>query len=125
VVINIHLVMLVHSFINTLLLFVIIHVLIWFSTNSQFTSIEILSNNALLINIMLAIPISLIGLYAARIGYHWAGSVWAVRFLAFGTSYLVFPFLTWSLLGESMFQTKTIICIILSIVIILVQFYMS
>lgn len=124
-VINIHLIMLVHSFINTLLLFVVIHVLIWFSTNSQFTSIEILSSNSLIINLMLSIPISLIGLYAAKIGYQWAGSIWAVRFLAFGTSYLVFPFLTWALLGETMLQPKTLICVGLSIAIILVQFYMQ
>lgn len=123
-VINIHLIMLVHSFINTLSLFVVIHILIWFSTNSQFTSIEALSSNAVLINLALAIPISLIGLYAARIGYQWAGSIWAVRFLAFGTSYLVFPLLTWVLLGESMLQAKTLICVGLSIAIILVQFYM-
>lgn len=116
--------MLVQSFINTLLLFVIIHILIWFSTNSQFTSIEILSSNATLINIALAIPISMIGLYAAKVGYQWSGSVWAIRFLAFGTSYLIFPFLTWALLGESIFQAKTLICIGLSFAIILVQFFM-
>ena len=123
-IINIDRIMLVQSFINTLLLFVVIHILIWFSTNSQFTSIEILSSNATLINIALAIPIAMIGLHAAKTGYTWSGSIWAVRFLAFGTSYLIFPFLTWALLGESMFQTKTLICIILSFVIILVQFYM-
>lgn len=122
--INIILVMLVQSFINTFLLFVVIHVLVWFSTNSQFTSIEILSNNAVMINLVLAIPISLVGFYASKTGYEWSGSIWAVRFLAFGTSYLVFPVLTWALLGESMFQAKTLVCIALSVAIILVQFFM-
>ena len=122
--INIILIMLVQSFINTLVLFVIIHILIWFSTNSQFTSLEILSNNAVMINLVLAIPISMIGFYASKTGYEWSGSIWAVRFLAFGTSYLVFPVLTWVLLGESMFQAKTLICITLSMAIILVQFFM-
>ena len=100
-----------NSLVSTFILFTLVHVLIWFGTNSQFTSIEALSKNALAINIILAIPISVLGLYATRTGYAYTESMWSVRFIAFGTSYLVFPVLTWFLLGESMFHSKTILCI--------------
>lgn len=122
--ININDNMLVHSFINTLILFICLHALIWFSTNSQFTSIPMLSGNAMLINLILSIPISMLALYASKIGYECTDSIWAVRFIAFGTSYLVFPLLTWFLLGETMFEIKTVLCILLSVIIILIQVYM-
>ena len=115
--------MLIHPLFTTFALFVLVHICIWFSTNSQFTDIKFLSDNAVIIAVMLSIPISLIGLYASKFGYQATGSVWTVRFLAFGTSYLIFPVLTWVLLGESMLTSKTIICTLLSIAIILTQLY--
>jgi hypothetical protein len=35
----------------------------------------------------------------------------------------VFPILTWFILGESMFTTKTMLCLSLSILIILIQIF--
>ena len=73
----------------------------------------------------LAIPTSLLAYYATRIGYSALGdSVWSLRFIGFGTSYLVFPVLTWLLLGESMFNLKTMLCIGLSFVIVGIQLWM-
>lgn len=113
-----------NSLINTFILFTLVQALIWFGTNSQFTSFPILANNALLLNIVLAIPISVLCFYATKIGYDHTQSAWSVRFIAFGTSYLVFPVLTWFFLNESMFQFKTVVCIMLSIAIILAQVYL-
>jgi hypothetical protein len=48
---------------------------------------------------------------------------WAARMLGFGMSYLTFPFLTWWLLHESMFTTKTMLCIFLSIMIVGIQLF--
>ena len=71
-----------------------------------------------------SLPISLCAYYASRLGYSELGdSAWGVRFLAFGTSYLVFPVLTYILLGESMFTLKTGVCIFLSILIISIQIW--
>ena len=50
-------------------------------------------------------------------------SVWSARFVGFGASYVVFPLLTYFLLGESMLTFKTMICVFLSLVILLVQIY--
>ena len=115
--------MLIHPLLITFSLFLVVHICIWFSTNSQFTNINLLKDNALIVAIALSIPISVMGLYASKFGYQAMESVWSVRFIAFGTSYLVFPILTWLLLGESMFHTKTIICTLLSFAILLIQLY--
>ena len=48
---------------------------------------------------------------------------WAARMLGFGMSYLTFPFLTWWLLNESMFTTKTMLCVFLSIMIVGIQLF--
>jgi hypothetical protein len=49
--------------------------------------------------------------------------LWTARLLAFAASYLVFPFLTWWIMHESPFTTKTIVCILLSFVIVAVQLF--
>ena len=64
--------------------------------------------------LILAVPISILGYWAARFGYSSLNdSALIVRFIGFGTSYLIFPVLTWMLLGESMLTAKTLICILL------------
>jgi hypothetical protein len=43
--------------------------------------------------------------------------------LGFGVSYFTFPFLTWWLLNESMFTTKTMLCVALSFIIVAIQLF--
>ena len=50
------------------------------------------------------------------------GSAWSARFTFFGLSYLVFPVLAYFFLGESPWSLKTLISVILSVAIILVQY---
>jgi hypothetical protein len=72
-----------------------------------------------------AVPTSLLAYYGSRVGYSALNdSAWSVRFLGFGLSYLVFPVLTWLLLGETMFTLKTGLCIFLSFTIISIQVWM-
>ena len=107
-----------------LCLFLVTHSLVWFSVNLQFVSGE-WADKSLLITLVIGIPTSLAAYYASRYGYMaLEESAWGVRFLGFGTSYLVFPILTWFLLGESMFTLKTTICIFLSVLILLIQIFM-
>ena len=104
-------------------LILVLQALAWVSANGQFS--EYFKNyNTLTICITLAIPISLCGYFGSKFLYSYLTSVWSVRFIGFGLSYLVFPFMTWYLLGESMFTIKTILCLILSICIILIQVFM-
>jgi hypothetical protein len=103
--------------------FIVLHVMIWFSTNLQFMSSAI-SEKSMVVTLCLSVPISLCAYYGSRYTYAaLENSVWAVRFIGFGTSYLVFPLLTWVLLKESMLTPKTMVCIFLSIIIVSIQVF--
>jgi len=105
----------------TFLLFTLLHIGVWFSTNTQLISDE-WKQRSFWIMLSLAIPTSLLAYYGTKVGYSALGdSAWSVRFIGFGTSYLIFPLLTWQLLGESMFTLKTMLCIFLSMVIVFIQ----
>jgi hypothetical protein len=94
----------------------------WFSTNLQLTGYP--ENKALTIAMLLAVPTTLLAYYGTKFGYAAFDSAWSVRFFVFAVSYLIFPMLTWWFLGETMFTIKTMSCIALSIIIILVQVYL-
>ena len=101
----------------------ILQVLVWVSANGQFS--EYFKNyNTFVICLTLAIPISICGYFGSKYLYAHLTSAWSIRFIGFGISYLVFPFMTWFLLGETMFTLKTAICIFLSFCIILIQVLM-
>jgi hypothetical protein len=104
---------------------IILHILVWFSANGQFIKENSFFNNHSLAFAILAGPIiGLLGYYGNKLIYGaLSGSVWQIRFIGFGLSYLVFPVLTWVLLGETMLTVKTIICILLSVLILFIQIY--
>ena len=104
-----------------IVLFTLVHIIGWWCTNAQF--IEGWSEKqALLLGIALSIPTTIVAFFGSKYVYSaLGGELWSVRFVAFGLSWLVFPILTWFLLGESMFTTKTIICTLLSFLIIYIQ----
>ena len=105
------------------LLFILTHILVWFSTNLQLVE-KFNSVNTFALTVFLAIPTSVTAYYATRLVYDsLEDSLWAVRFVGFGVSYLVFPILTWMMLGESMFTPKTLVCIFLSLLIVLIQVF--
>jgi drug/metabolite transporter (DMT)-like permease len=66
------------------------------------------------------IPISFAFYYSTRLYYEHFNYYWAVRPIGFGLTTIVFGIMTWLFLGEVP-NTKTLICIVLSIVIILIQ----
>ena len=103
--------------------FVALHTLVWFSTNLQFVD-DKLADKSFQIMLGCSIPISLLAYYGSRFTYDAVEqSAWSVRFIAFGTSYLVFPVLTWWMLKESMLTPKTITCIGLSFLILGIQLF--
>jgi|TARA_Y100000310_G_scaffold256872_1_gene264797 hypothetical protein len=106
------------------IMFTLLHTLVWFAANTQFISPE-WKEKSLQVAVLTAVPATLCAYYGARFAYDALNnSVWASRFLAFGISYLVFPVLTYVLLGESMFTTKTMLCVGLSCTIIFVQVFL-
>ena len=104
--------------------FLLLHVCAWFSTNLQLVD-EGLAAKSLMVAVLLAVPTTLLAYFGTKFGYQGLGeSAWGVRFFAFSISYLVFPILTWWFLGESMFTVKTLLCVLLSFFIIMIQLYM-
>ena len=111
------------SVIYGICLFFIMHVMVWWATNAQFIREEY-RDKAIYISIILAIPCTLSAFYASGLIYDGLNeTAWSVRFIGFGTSYLVFPILTWLFLKESMFNVKTLICIALSFLIVSIQLF--
>ena len=112
------------NIIYSALCFLVLHVMVWFSTNLQFIDAG-WNAKSFWITLALAIPTSFAAYYGSRFGYEALGeSVWGVRFLAFAISYLTFPIMTYYFLGESMFTIKTMSCIFLSCVILFIQFFL-
>ena len=101
-------------------LLILAQILIWFSTNSQLVE-GWSKTSAIYICAGLALPISFITFYATKVGFDALGSLWSLRLLAFGMSYIAFPALTWFFLKESPFSVKTMSCIGLSVIIIAIQ----
>ena len=105
------------------LILILCHTLIWYSTNLQLLD-EWSTSKTLSISVILAIPISLLSYYGTHHGFKALGSLWSVRFLAFSLSYLVFPVLTWVYLKESPFSLKTMSCVFLSFAMIAIQVFL-
>jgi len=106
------------------LCFVTLHLMVWFSANLQLVN-EYWEQHSIYLTVSLALPITLLAYHGTRLGYTALGeSAWGVRFFAFALSYLVFPFLTYYFLNESMFTFKTMLCVVLSFAILAIQIFM-
>ena len=103
-----------------ILLFFIGQTMGWFQLNAQYAS-EWWKNKPIISAFLIGVPTSIAFWYAWRMIVETTGSVWAARFIGSSTGLIIFPVLTWFLLGESMFTTKTMICLSLAIIIIIIQ----
>ena len=104
----------------TTIVFIISQVLIWYQLNSQLVWKWAESYKSMMWMSLLGIPISILMWYCTKIGYIGFGSLWAVRFMGFATSMLVFPIMTYFYLGEPM-TLKVITTILLAIIIMILQ----
>ena len=108
------------SFLIVFVLFTIGHTFGWFTFNSQLVW-GYWREKSLLACIVFGIPGSISFWWGTKIGYEDIKELWSLRLTAYAASYLIFPILTWWFLKESMFTTKTMICILLSLIIVLIQ----
>ena len=104
----------------TIFLFVIANIIIWYQLNSQLVWEWAKGTKSMWVMYLVGIPISLLLWYCTKIGYTGFGNLWAVRFMGFATSMLVFPIMTYFYLGEPM-TLKVIVTLILAIIIMLLQ----
>ena len=70
---------------------------------------------------VLSMPLTYGFWLTTKIGYAGFGNLWSIRLLGFATGMMTFPFITYWLLGEGI-NIKTAISILLSIVIMIIQF---
>ena len=104
----------------TIFLFVVANIIIWYQLNSQLVWEWAKGTKSMWIMSLLGIPISLLLWYCTKIGYRGFGNLWAVRFMGFATSMLVFPIMTYFYLGEPM-TLKVIITLMLALIIMILQ----
>ncbi len=104
----------------SIILFIVGNILVWYQLNSQLVWDWAKGNKSMWIMSLLGIPISLLFWLCTKWGYIGFGNLWAVRWLAFGSSMLVFPIMTYFYLGETI-TVKTLFSIILAIIIMLLQ----
>ena len=95
---------------------------IWFQLYSQYVWAW-WENKALPAALIFGIPASLFFWYGTRMAVDATTEAWSARLLGFGMSYLTFPVLTWWLLNESMFTAKTMVCVLLSFMIVGIQLF--
>jgi hypothetical protein len=103
-------------------LFFLGQVMGWFQLNAQYLS-EWWKNKPIAAAFLIGAPTSIAFWYAWRMIVETTGSVWTARFIGSSTGLIIFPILTWFLLGETMFTTKTMLCLGLAILIILIQLF--
>ena len=106
----------------TILLFIVGNIIVWYQLNSQLVWDWAKGNKSMWIMSLLGIPISLLFWLCTKWGYIGFGNLWAVRWLAFGSSMLVFPIMTYFYLGEPM-TFKTILTLGLAIIIMIIQLF--
>jgi hypothetical protein len=104
------------------LFFILGHMFAWFQLNSQFAW-DWWRDRPLTAVLTYSIPVGLCFWYASKLIFEETGAVWSARFMGFAASYFVFPALTWFILNESMMTAKTMLCILLSMCIVLIQIF--
>ena len=102
------------------LIFIFSQILIWYQLNSQLVWDWAKGYKSMWIMSLLGIPISLLLWYCTKIGYIGFGNLWAVRFMGFATSMLVFPIMTYWYLGEPM-TLKVWVTLFLALIIMILQ----
>ena len=104
----------------TIFLFVITNILIWYQLNSQLVWKWAEGYKSMWLMSLLGIPISALLWYCTKLGYVGFGNLWAVRFLGFATSMMVFPIMTYFYLGEPM-TLKVWFTLFLALIIMILQ----
>ena len=94
---------------------------IWFQINGQFLWQSFNRHPWALA--LLGVPISYILIQATKAGYlAFNGVLWPQRLVCFATGIILFSVLTWLFMGEGI-NTKTLICIVLSLTIVMIQVF--
>ena len=103
-----------------IVLFIIANILTWFQVNSQFLWTW-WKERPFMTVLIYSIPTSLSFFYAWKFSVEAMGDkLWPAKMIGFGVSTIVFTGLTYIMLEEGLSE-KTLVCLFLSILIILIQ----
>jgi hypothetical protein len=107
---------------NILLFFLLVcisHIVFWFQVNGQF--LWDFPKKYPFIVAFLGVPSSYLAIMASKFAYDdFGGKIWPMRIIGFSTGTIIFAFLAWGFMSEGL-TIKTILCLMLSITIIIVQ----
>lgn len=101
------------------ILFILGNILAWFQANSQFLW-KWWYDHPILTVLIYAIPTSMTFFFGWRYAVEATGSLWSARMLGFGVATIIFGIISYLLKGEGI-TTKTAVCLLLSVIIILIQ----
>tara|TARA_Y100000034_G_C6528701_1_gene227772 strand:+ start:54 stop:395 length:342 start_codon:yes stop_codon:yes gene_type:complete len=104
--------------IYTILIVGFAQILVWYQLNGQLIS-NWCKTHPWILSIA-GIPISYLFILSTKYGYVGFGNLWSVRLTGFAVGMLVFPFITYWMLGEGI-TIKTSISILLALCILLLQ----
>ena len=105
---------------KAILIFMMGSTFAFLQNNMQFINPD-WKDKALMIALVFSIPTSLCYIYSYGFFVNQFESAWSGKFILFGISYTLSPVLIYFFLGESPFNLKTILCMILSLLIITIQ----
>ena len=105
-----------------ILFFTLGNVLAWFQFNSQFVW-PWWQDKPVLTNVIFAVPMGVCFWHAVKYVVMDSGELWTSKLVGFGVSNVVFGLLTYIFLKESMFTPKTMTCLSLAAIIILIQIF--
>ena len=104
----------------TIILFLICNITVWYQLNSQLVWKWAEGYKSMWLMSLMDIPKSLLFWWGTKIGYQGFGTLWQTRLIAFATSMMVFPAMTWLYLGEAI-TLKIGLSILLAIAILVLQ----
>jgi hypothetical protein len=102
------------------IIFIFNNIVIWYQLNGQLVWEFWKTPKGIAVSLLMGIPITGLFWLCTKLGYEGFGALWPVRFIGFATSMLTFPIMTYLYLGEVV-TLKTVVTIILSVVIIIIQ----
>ena len=106
--------------IKAILIFMLGSTFAFLQNNMQFIN-PYWKDKAFFIALMFAIPTSLCYIHSYGYFVNQLESAWSGKFILFGISYMLSPILIFIFLGESPFNLKTMLCMLLSVVIVAIQ----
>ena len=101
-----------------ILILFFVQIVVWFQLNAQ-VKWDWFKDNYWLMS-LLGIPISYALMYSTKYGYAGFGELWPIRLMGFAVGMVIFPIITWVVLGEGV-TLKTGLSLGLAVIIMLLQ----